>query len=96
MQKISGSIARTAGGLASLLLAGAASLALSGPAHATLTINPTFDSSITGLPGAAAVEGAINAAIGAVESNITSPNNITVAILFQSVGRAKAQPVSST
>jgi hypothetical protein len=82
---------RAGAGLASLLLAGVASLALSGPAHATLTITPTFDSSITSLPGAAAVEGAINAAIGAVESNITSPNNITVAILFQSVGSGLGQ-----
>jgi hypothetical protein len=82
---------RATAGLASLLLAGAASLALSGPAHATLTITPTFDSSITSLSGAAAVEGAINSAIGAVESNITSPHNISVAILFQSVNSGLGQ-----
>ena len=46
MQEISRSIGRTAGSLASLLLAGVASLALSGLAHATLTINSTFDASI--------------------------------------------------
>jgi hypothetical protein len=79
------SIARTGGSFASLLLAGAASLALSGPANATLTIDPTFDSSITSLPGAAAVEGAINSAIGAVEGAITSPHNITVSIDFQNM-----------
>jgi len=79
------SIGRTGGGLTSLLLAGAASLVLSGPAHATLTIIPTFDSSITSLPGAAAIEGAINNAISAVTTNITSPNNITVSIDFQNM-----------
>ncbi len=47
-----------------------------------LTIVPTFDSSITVLPGAASIESAINAAINAVETNITSPNNITVSIDF--------------
>jgi hypothetical protein len=79
------SIGRTGGGLASLLLAGVASLALSGPAHATLTIIPTFDSSITSQPGSAAIEGAINNAISAVTSNITSPNNISVSIDFQAM-----------
>jgi hypothetical protein len=73
------SIGRTGGNLASLLLAGVASLALSGPARATLTIDPTFDSSIASVSGA---EGAIDAAISSVESNITSPNNITVSIYF--------------
>ncbi|MGA7497162.1 MAG: NF038122 family metalloprotease [Isosphaeraceae bacterium] len=52
------------------------------PARANLTINATFDSSITSLPGAAAIEGAINGAIGAVEAQVSSPNNITVAIDF--------------
>lgn len=84
------STGRAGAGFASLLLA-AASLALSGPAHATLTINPTFDSSITSLPDAAAVEGAINPAIGAVESAITSPNNITVSIDFQNVSTGLGQ-----
>jgi hypothetical protein len=80
------SIGRTGGGLASLLLAGVASLALSSPVHAGfLDIVPTFDSSITSQPGAAAIEGAINNAIGAVESNITSPNNLTVSIDFQAI-----------
>jgi hypothetical protein len=82
---------RAGAGLASLLLAGAASLALSGPAHATLTITPTFDSSITGDPNAAVIEGAINNAISAVTSNITSPNNITVSILFQAINSGLGQ-----
>ena len=51
-------------------------------AHAGLIINPTFDPSITGDSNAAAIEGAINAAITAIESDITSPNNITVKIYF--------------
>jgi hypothetical protein len=55
-------------------------------AHAnSLTITPTFESSITSLPGAAGVEGAINAAITAVETHVASPNNINVTIDFQSV-----------
>jgi hypothetical protein len=91
---IKASIGRTGGGLTSLLLAGVASLALTGPAHATLTITPTFDSSITGLPNAAAIEGAINSAIGAVESNITSPHNITVSILFQNMNTGLGQSES--
>jgi PEP-CTERM motif len=55
------------------------------PARADLTIIPTFDSSITSLPGAAAIEGAINSAISAVESAITSPNHLTVTIDFQNM-----------
>jgi hypothetical protein len=56
-------------------------------AHAgSITINPTFDSSITGDPGAAGIEGAINAAIATVEGDITSPNNLTVAIYFTEGG----------
>ena len=51
------------------------------PAYANgLTIDPTFDASIASVSGA---EAAINAAIGAVEAAITSPNNITVTIDFQ-------------
>jgi hypothetical protein len=70
--------------LASLLLAGVAGVAagISTPAYATLMIDPTYDSSITSLPGAAGIEGAIGAAITVVETDISSPNNITVAIDF--------------
>jgi hypothetical protein len=89
-------IGRTSGSLASLLLAGVASLALSGSAHAgSLNIIPTFDSTITTQPGAAAIEGAINNAIGAVESNITSPNNITVSIDFQAMSTGLGQSTTS-
>ncbi len=64
-----------------------------GPAG--LTIVPTFDPSITSLPGAAGVEAAINAAISAVEANITSPNNITVPIYFTNGGGwARATPAT--
>ena len=74
---------RAGAGLASLLLAGVASSVVTGPAHATFTINPTFDPSITSVSGAT---GAINAGDSAVESNITSPNNITVGIYFTTGG----------
>ncbi len=51
------------------------------PAHAGLTINATFDSSITNDPNAAAIEGTINQAIGFYENNIT--NSIAVNITFR-------------
>jgi hypothetical protein len=49
------------------------------PAYATLVIDPTFDPSIAGVSGA---EGAIQAAINSVESQVSSPHNITVDIYF--------------
>jgi hypothetical protein len=49
---------------------------------AGLTINATFDSTITGDPNAAAIEATINAAILNVEAKFTDP--ITVAITFKS------------
>lgn len=59
-------------------------LTLGASAHAgSLTITPTFDSSITSDPNAAAIEGAINAAISNVTSSITSSQNLSVSILFQ-------------
>jgi len=53
------------------------------PARANITITPTFESNITTDPNATAIEGAINAAITAVEANISSPHNITVSLDFQ-------------
>lgn len=56
-------------------------------AHATgLTINPTYDSSITGDANAGAIEGAIQNAINAVTGQISSPHNISVNIYFQEGG----------
>jgi len=56
-------------------------------AHAdSLTIDPTFDTSITNDPNAAAIEGAINGAISTLESDIASPNNIAVDIYFTEGG----------
>ena len=89
---IEASIGRTGGSFASLLLAGVASLALSGPAQATLTIDPTFDSSIASVSGA---EGAIDAAITSVESNITSPKNITVSIYFTNMTTGLGQSTTT-
>lgn len=56
-------------------------LAVSSPARANLTIVPTFDSTITSDPNAAAIEAGINAAIARVESHIQNP--VTVTITFQ-------------
>lgn len=51
------------------------------PAHAgSITIDPTFDSSLTTLE-----QGAINGAILEVEGDISSPNNISVNIYFTSM-----------
>ena len=52
-----------------------------GTAHAGLVITPTFDSSITSNPNAAAIETAINTSIGIYESLFTDPVN--VGILFR-------------
>jgi hypothetical protein len=65
-------------------------------AHAAgLTIDATFDSSITNDPNAAAIEAAINAAIANVEANITSPNNITVKVLYQEVNTGLGSSLTS-
>jgi hypothetical protein len=48
------------------------------PAHANLTITPTFDSSITGDPNAAAIESTINSAIKIYEQTYTNPINVTI------------------
>ena len=59
----------------------ATTLAFSDRVYANLIINPTFDSSITSLPDAAAVESTINSAIGFYENTFADP--ITVNITFQ-------------
>jgi PEP-CTERM motif len=49
------------------------------PAHAnTFTITPTFNSSITSDPNAAAIEGAINLAIGNYENLFSNPINVPI------------------
>jgi hypothetical protein len=49
-----------------------------GRAHANLTITPTFDSSVTSDPNAAAIEGTIDSAITDLESHISTPINVSV------------------
>ena len=49
-----------------------------GRAFANLVITPTFDSSITSDPNAAAIEGTINSAIGVLEADISNPINVSV------------------
>src|SRR5262245_56385487 len=48
------------------------------PALAALTITPTFDSSITSDPNAAAIETVINNAITAYQSTFSDPINVTI------------------
>ena len=89
------SIGRTGGSLASLLLAGVASLALSGPAHATLTIDPTFDSSITSQAGAAQIEGAV---VGEIELYALGHRDRRMAFNFgqqHRTGRPSSSPQTS-
>jgi hypothetical protein len=64
-------------GLAVIILGSAA------PARAGLVINPIFDSSITGDPNAAAIEGVINSAIQEYQAKFNDP--ITVNIEFHSM-----------
>jgi hypothetical protein len=59
-------------------------LQFASPARAQLNIVPTFDSTITGDPNAAAIEGTINAAIQEYRSFFS--NNITVNITFSEGG----------
>jgi hypothetical protein len=51
-------------------------------AEAGLVITPTFDTSITSLLNAAAIESAINAGIANIEADITSPNTVNASIYF--------------
>jgi hypothetical protein len=82
-----GKWARCAGGyVGTPLLAGAASLALLAgqPVQAgTLTIVPTFDSTITGASNAAQIEGAINTSISAIDSLYTTFDSTTVTVDFK-------------
>jgi hypothetical protein len=60
-----------------LLLVGAISLSFVDPAQA-LTITPTFGSSITGDPNAAAIEASINSTIAIYENTFTDPINVPI------------------
>jgi PEP-CTERM motif len=64
------------------MIAAVVLLGVGTPARASLVINPTFGTAITGDADAAAIEGAINAAIGTIESDITSPNSLSVSVYF--------------
>jgi hypothetical protein len=57
----------------------------------SLTINPTFSSSLT-----SGQQSAIDAAITMIESDITSPNNINVSIYFGSMNSGLGQTNSAT
>jgi hypothetical protein len=61
-------------------------------AHAGLVITPTFGSSITSDPNAAAIEGVINSAIAVYQSKFTDP--ITVTIQFNEMNSGLGQSVT--
>ncbi len=68
--------------LRTLLVLAAVVMFSAASAHAQLNITPTFDSSITNLSNAAAIEAAINAAIAQTESSITTYHLDNVSISF--------------
>ena len=78
MHDTSSSIKRRLG-----LMSGAAVIALfaAGQPADALVITPNFGSSITGNANAAAIEGAINAAIGTIDG-LYSPNNVSITVDF--------------
>jgi hypothetical protein len=53
-------------------------LSCGAPAHAGLVITPTFGSSITSDPNAAAIEGVINSAIAVYQGKFTDPITVTI------------------
>ncbi len=73
------------------MIMAAALLGAGTSAHASLMITPTFDPSIASVPGA---ETAINLAIAAIESDITSPNNIAVSIYFTNMTSGLGESVT--
>lgn len=80
------SISRRVRGWVPALLAATGALALSCPADAspgTLTITPTFDSSITGAANAADIEAAINGSIGSIQGLYTTFVSTTDNVLFK-------------
>jgi len=83
----SGVLANASSRMALPMIAAVVLLGAGTPAHAgSITINPTFDTTITSDPGAAGIESAINGAIATIEADIASPNNISVAIYFTEGG----------
>ena len=62
-------------------------------AKANLVIDPTFDSTITSDPNAAAIEAGINAALSRVEGDIS--NNITVNIDYQEMSSGLGESEAS-
>lgn len=74
------------------LVASVVAAGVSTPAHASLTIVPTFDPSIASVPGA---EGAIDAAITTLETDISSPKNISVSIYFANMSSGLGESTTS-
>ncbi len=75
--------------LASTALASLLSVAISSPAFA-LVITPTFDSTITSDPNAAAVEGVINTAIGVYQATFSDPITVTIDFAAMSTGLGRS------
>jgi hypothetical protein len=63
---------------ATAFLSAALWVGISAPAHAGLIITPTFDSTITSDPNAAAIKGVINQAIGVYETHFADPINVSI------------------
>ncbi len=69
---------RMCGAWAMVAVSFAAFLWCVGPVRAGLTITPTFDSSITSDPNAAAIEGVIDSAISVYENTFSNPINVSI------------------
>jgi len=63
------------------------------PVLAGLVITPTFDSSITGDPNAAVIEGTINSAISVYESLYTNPINVQIYFTEMNGGLGQSEKV---
>lgn len=66
----------------------------SAPAAGALVITPTFDSSITSDANAAGIEGAINAAIESIVTQVSSPNNLAATIYFGEMATGLGESLS--
>ena len=65
------------------------------PTAAGLTINPTFDASITGNPNAAQIEGMINQAVAAYQALYSDPVTVTILFRYANTDPISGDPISA-
>src|SRR5262249_46596640 len=69
----------------------AVGLGVTNPLKANLIITPTFETSITSDPNAAAIEAAINAAISIYEADFINPINVKIDFTEMSTGLGQSE-----